>query len=521
MARRVAIIGGGWGGIATAVELRRRGFRSFTIFERNNGPGGVWLVNTFPGLTVDVPSQLYSFSSYRSFPWSRTHARREEILRYTEELIDRFALRSHFRFDTVVSHVTWDDELEVYWVDTTCGDRLVFDVVISAVGLFNTPRYPSWPGMEDFRGIVFHTARWEHEHDLAGRRIAVVGTGATSAQVVPALAPTAGKLFVFQREPGWALPRNDRDHTSAEQSALARPLRGARERFLSYCAVERMILLGMTRSRRRKSRLQRRAEAYVASILGDRPDLARRVTPTHPVLGKRPIFDAGYYAALRRDNVELVPRAVARVTKDGVVDSDGVEREVDVLVLATGFTASNYLSTLEVSGRGGRRLRDVWGPEPCAFLGITVPGFPNFFIVYGPNTNGGGSIAVQIERQAQHIARVVHRMKRRGVTTVEAPQWAARAWDRYVTWRNERQVYASTSNYFRARTGKVVTQWPGTMTEYWLLTRLGRLALTESRARRISVPVTDESRSVSSSRSACTQTVESRTAAGSATSRCA
>jgi cation diffusion facilitator CzcD-associated flavoprotein CzcO len=481
---RVAIIGGGWGGIIAAVKLRQRGITSFQIIEREAEPGGVWYANSFPGLGVDVPAHLYSFSFKRHYDWSCTHPLRDEILAYTNEVIDEWALRPHFRLGTTVTRVRWDDDRHRYTLDLVSGDgarQEEFDVVVSAVGVFHTPRFPAWPGLDTFRGTTFHTRFWNHDHDLRGETVALVGTGATAVQTVPEVADVAAKLYVFQREPGWVIPRNERTLTQEERAALARPHRQRLKRIQMYLRFERLIF-GMRRIRDKKAAVQLTAERYIDERFAGREDLRRAVTPTYPFGGKRPLFDGRFYEALARDNVELVPSAVARMTPDGIVSEDGVERKIDTLILATGYRVSDYLAPLDVRGRGGISLHEFWRGEPTAFLGITVPGFPNFYILYGPNTNGGGSISVQLERQGEFVARAVQRMWKRDISSLEVTPWAYLSWDAYVRWRNSKQVYSVSRSYYRAPTGKVLTEWPGTLTEYWLLTRLfGRLSSVAGR----------------------------------------
>ena len=483
LAPRVAIVGGGWGGIIAAVKLKQRGITSFVIFEREAGPGGVWFANSFPGLGVDVPAHLYSFSFKRHYDWSRTHPYRDEILEYTNEIVDEWRLRPHYRFGSTVTRLTWDDDRHVYALELGDGEVLEFDVVVSAVGVFHTPRYPEWPGLDSFEGRTFHTRYWDHDHDFAGETVAIVGTGATAVQIVPEVAERAGKVLVFQREPGWVIPRNDRDWTPEERASMARPHVQRLKRIQMYVRFERLIF-GMRRIRDRKASVQVMAESYIDERFRDRPDSGppspRR---TRSAASARSSM-AGSTTLSRVTTSSSFRHAVKELTRDGIVTEDGVERKLDTLVLATGYRVSDYLAPLDVRGRGGRSLHEFWRGEPTAFLGITVPGFPNFYILYGPNTNGGGSISVQLERQGEFVARAVRRMRREGITAIEVTPWAYLAWDAYVRWRNSKQVYSVSRSYYRAQSGKVLTEWPGTLTEYWLLTRVfGRLSSTTARRR--------------------------------------
>jgi cation diffusion facilitator CzcD-associated flavoprotein CzcO len=481
MSPRIAIVGGGWGGIIAAVKLKQRGITSFTIFERQHAPGGVWNANTFPGLGVDVPAHLYSFSFKRHYDWTRSHPLRDEILRYTNEIVDEWGLRPHFRFNTTVSRLEWNEDRHTYSVTIGEDEIREFDVVVSAVGVFHTPRYPDWPGLDEFEGTKFHTRFWDHSHDFSHDTVALVGTGATAIQTVPEVAAMARKLYVYQREPGWVIPRGDREWTVEERAQMARPYVQRMKRIQMYARFERLIF-GMRRIREKKTPIQITAENYIMERLAERPDLRAAVTPSYPFGGKRPLFDGQFYEALARDNVELVPFAVKEMTHDGIVSEDGIERKIDTLIMATGYKVANYVGPLEVIGRDGKNLHAFWQGEPTAFCGITVPGFPNFYILYGPNTNGGGSVSVQLERQGEFVARAAQRMKKEGVTSIEVTPWAYLSWDAYLRWRNSKQVYSASKSYYRGPSGKVLTEWPGTMTEYWFLTRaFGRLSSVATR----------------------------------------
>jgi len=341
-------------------------------------------------------------------------------------------------------------------------------------------RCPDWPGLEDFAGPKFHTSRWEHEHDLAGKRIGVVGTGSTACQVVPEIAKTAGMVYVFQRDPGWVMPKGERNFEPEERAALEKPLNRWKYRLRNLWLLEKGLIGGAVYRPGTKVNQAREmmARAYIEHEFRDYPALREAVTPTYPYPGKRPIFASAFYPALKRPNVELVPRAVERVTERGLVDVDGVEREIDVLVMSTGFYAAEYLPRLRVVGRDGVELHEKWRGEPYAFLGMTVPGYPNFVIMYGPNTNGGEIIS-NLERQAEYATRMVQRLRYEDVTAIEVRPSVCR-W--YNDWLQKRMVgtsWTTTHTYFVSSTGRVVTQWPYGAVVYGLLTKLlGRLAET-------------------------------------------
>ena len=474
---RVVVVGAGFGGIAAGVKMKQAGIHSFTIYESSLGVGGTWWDNTYPGAEVDVGSHLYCFS-FKPHDWSRTHARQAELQKYLEETVDEFGLRSHLRLGVTVESAAWDDDRHVWEVRFHDGRIEECNVLVSAVGFLNVPRYPDWPGLADFPGPKFHTARWEHEHDLAGKVVAVVGTGSSATQIVPAIQPIVKQLYVFQREPGWIMPKGERDLTTDERATFAKRWRRRRERWRQKYMLEKSLWRGHLYRPGTKTNEARRAFclSYIARQFADHPDLREAVTPTYPYPGKRPVFASTFYPALKKENVELVPRAVTSVTRTGIVDADGVERAVDVIVMATGFQPVNYLSRLRVAGRGGRTLQEHWAGEPRAFLGITVPGFPNFFMLYGPGTNGG-EIVIMLESQAEYAVRAMKRMIRARVTAVEVkPSFEAR-WYRWLQSTMNGTSWTMSRNYFTAANGKIVTQWPYGNTQYRALTKiLGRVS---------------------------------------------
>lgn len=468
----VAIIGGGFGGIAAAVKLQQAGINGFTIFEQSPAPGGTWWDNRYPGCEVDIPSYAYSFS-FMPYDWPRTHASQPELQEYAEAVLDRFGLRPRFRFGVRVESVTWDDEAGHYWVATDDGERRSFRFVISAVGLLSVPRYPSWPGLDDFGGVSFHTSRWDPDTDLAGKRVAIVGTGSTAVQVVPAIAPAVEHLEVFQREPGWVEPKGERAFTAAERARFRRfPALRKLYRYKLFLDSMRRFKAYDTGGREQR-RMRDLCLRYIEEAIDD-PAVRTAVTPSYPWGCKRPIYASTFYPALNRPNVTLVPHAVTEVTEKGVIDDQGVEHPCDVLILSTGFQPTRFLSGFTVTGREGQEIQEYWGDRPRAFLGVTVPGFPNFFIMYGPNTNGGFSIIAQLERQAEVAVRAITRVRRTGARLVDTREPAL---ERYVTWldrqlaKHASAMNAGCNNYYHSPSGANVTQWPRTHLVYYLLCR--------------------------------------------------
>ncbi|MEO3860324.1 NAD(P)/FAD-dependent oxidoreductase [Acrocarpospora sp. B8E8] len=468
----VAIIGGGFGGIATAVKLLKAGIEDFTIFEQSPAPGGTWWDNRYPGCEVDIPSHAYSFS-FAPRDWPRTHATQPELRDYAESVVEEFGLRPRFRFGVRVESVTWEESAGCYRVRTSDGAEEAYRFVISAVGLLNVPRYPAWPGMDTFEGVSFHTSRWDEEVDLTGKRVAVVGTGSTAVQIVPAIAPQVERLQVFQREPGWVEPKGERAFTPAERARFRRfPALRRLYRFKLFLQSGRRFKaydLGGSEQRRMRDLCLR----YIATAIDD-PAVRAAVTPSYPWGCKRPIFASSFYPALNRPNVELVPQAIKEVTPKGVVDDLGVEHEADVLILSTGFQPTRFLSQFTVTGRDGTDIQDFWGDRPRAFLGVTVPGFPNFFILYGPNTNGGFSIIAQLERQAEVAVRAIRTVLRKRVQRVDTHPSAL---ERHVRWvdrqlaKHASAMDAGCHNYYHSPSGANVTQWPRTHFVYYVLCR--------------------------------------------------
>ncbi|MDV7240547.1 MULTISPECIES: NAD(P)/FAD-dependent oxidoreductase [Rhodococcus] len=482
---RVAVIGGGLGGVAMGTKLKRAGIDTFTIFEAQSGPGGTWWINDYPGCEVDVPSDMYSYS-FGTRTWNRTHVRQPELLEYIQNTIDEQNLRGHFRFDTQVVSLTWNDDTHVWKVVTDRDEEFEFDVVVSAVGFLSVPKIPTWPGIDQFERARFHTAEWDHDYDYEGKTVAVVGVGSTAAQVIPTIAPKVKQLYVFQREPGWVLPKGDRDYSAAEARRLSNPLVYKIRRYLDFVRFERSQWGGaLYRTGSAVHRAaERAAREYIDSTFRDRPDLRDAVTPKYVFSGKRRVLSDDFYPALLRDNVELVPTAVDSLTGTGIVDNRGTEREVDLIVTAIGFTASNYLNTLDVRGRGGLDLHEVWKEGAFAFLGMTVPGFPNLYMLYGPNTNGGAPVTYFHERQADYVVSDIRRMARENISALEVKQVYS---DIYNVWLQDRMkgtAWTQANNYFSAESGRIVTQWPDGMLKYvGLLRILRRLSSAQVRSK--------------------------------------
>nr|WP_319444942.1 MULTISPECIES: NAD(P)/FAD-dependent oxidoreductase [unclassified Mycobacterium] len=463
----VAIIGAGFGGIATAVAMRQAGFDDITIIERSDGVGGTWRSNTYPGAACDVQSHLYSLSFAPNPGWSRTYARQPEILAYLESVADEFDLRRHLRLDTALTRTRWHEDEARWQLDIESGsgaETLDADVVVSAVGLFAEPRLPDIEGLADFTGPLVHTSRWDDTIAWAGKRVGVVGTGASGVQVIPELADVAAQVTVFQRTPPWMVPKDDR-HFTPEELARFRsdPVAATAERSRIWqefhdntaVAADDPLVTGR----------QGYAKAFLDAQVADEA-LRAQLTPDYPFRCKRVLLGDDYYRALQRDHVELVSDPIVRITDRAVETASGGRVEVDAIVLATGFETSQYLSGFDVIGTGGRRLHDEWGDDPRAYLGVAVHGYPNFFMLYGPNTNqGGNSIVYILEAAAELVLDAVRRLARAG-GSLEVTAAAQARFNARIDAELDRSVWTKCDSYFRSPSGRIVTQWPYTELEY-------------------------------------------------------
>ncbi|MER5675265.1 flavin-containing monooxygenase [Pseudonocardia alni] len=486
------VIGAGVSGMLAAIKLAEAGI-AHVVLEKNDDVGGGWYENTYPGAGVDTPSHLYSYS-FHPRDWSTHFGKRDEVQAYLRDVADTHGLRERIRFGTEVVGADWDDERGTWTTRTAGGAVFTSRILVSATGALNRPRVPDIPGLDTFAGPAFHTAQWPAGLDLDGRRVAVVGAGASAMQVVPAIAGRARELTVFQRSPQWVAP-NDVYFTPVDPAVA---LLMARVPF--YRRWYRARLAWNFNDRVHPSlqvdpeweHPQRSVNAvndahrrvftrYLESELAGRPDLVEKALPTYPPFGKRMLLDNGWYRALRRDDVTLVTEAVAEVTPTGLRGDGGTEVEADVVVLATGFHTHRYLWPIEIRGRDGVRLADVWGPEDArAHLGITVPGFPNLFVTCGPGTvlGHGGSYITIAECQVRYLVDLVVTMAERGLRTVEVRPEVEAEWTRRHDEAHARMLWThpGMTNWYRNAAGRVVCTMPWRIVDYWRMTRTADLA---------------------------------------------
>ncbi|WP_280256212.1 flavin-containing monooxygenase [Nocardia wallacei] len=467
----VIIIGAGFGGLGMALELQRNGFGAFTILERAADLGGVWRENTYPGAACDVPSPLYSFSFEPRPDWPHRYSGRGDIHDYLRAIADKHRLLERIRFGAEVTEAAFDEATGRWTVRTADGADYTADVVVSAVGQLSRPRLPDIPGRETFAGPAFHSAQWDHSVELTGKRVAVIGTGASAIQFVPAIQPEVARLTLFQRTAAWVVRRTDREYRPVHHT-LFRHVPGLRlaQRLWVWCFLE-FLSLGLASIppiRRIATWLGHRALRH------DVPDPALRakLTPDYPVLCKRVLFSNEYYPALTRPNVDVVTTGIAEIVPGGIRTTDGEVHPADVIVYGTGFKGSEFLWPMRVTGRGGVELDRAWTGGARAYLGMAVPGFPNLFLMYGPNTNLGiGSIVYMIECQARYIRHALSYLAAHPGRGLEVRPAVARAFDEHTQRRLRRTPWTHCSSWYRNAAGRITNNWPGTVTSYRLRTR--------------------------------------------------
>ena len=465
----VAVVGGGIGGIAATTMLKRAGYQNVTVFERNAGLGGVWHTNTYPGAACDVPSHFYEFSFALNPDWSRRYAPQAEIKAYLEQVVRDEGVEAAFRFDTTVRSATWDHS--GHWVlDTSTGEH-VADVLIAACGQLSTPKYPNIDGLDEFQGPAFHTAKWRHDVDLTGKRVAVIGTGCSAAQVVPAIQPQADAVDVYQRSPGWTLPRMDYEYSDRAKRMFRRyPSLQRLDRRLVQAIME-IGAIAMTRRQWMLGPFKAIGRRRIRKAIQD-PQLRTAVTPTDEFGCKRVMVSDDWYPALAKPNVRLIAGGVERITSQGVVGGDGIERPADVLILATGFKSHDFVAPMEIRGVGGRTLAEEWTETPKAYLGLSVPAFPNMFLLYGPNTNGGtGSVVFVVEAGMRHVLAALAELERTGTRQIEVRPEVADEFHREIKEALPGTVWTGCGNWYLDENGHSPNQWPWRWATYTRRTR--------------------------------------------------
>jgi len=461
----IVIVGGGFGGLALAIRLKAAGIDSFTILEKADALGGVWRDNVYPGAACDVPSRFYSFSFEQDWPWSSRFGGQGEILAYLNHCARKYGVLDHVRFNCQARAARFDAQTGRWTIETAGGESLEARALVSAIGLFNQPIYPDIAGRERFRGEAFHSAEWNHDCDLTGKRVAVIGTGASAIQFVPEVAKVAGKLFVCQRSPQYVQPRDMGPPPERRNWMHDTPLWRRIERQRVYNSFED----GAGRRYAAASAEQGR-QAFLRYLADQapEPELRRKLTPAYPFGCKRMLQSNDYYPALRRPNVEVVDLPVVEILDDAIRLGDGTVHPVDVIIYGTGFRPTDFLPSLDIEGLDGLRLREAWKDGAEAYLGVTVAGCPNFFMIYGPNTNAAASIIYMIEHQAEYIAQCVEALRARPHAFMQVRPDVQTRFNAEAHARLSESVVASENclSYFKLPSGKIVTQWPWSMAEY-------------------------------------------------------
>lgn len=469
---RVLIIGAGFGGLGLAIRLQQCGIEDFLILEKADDLGGNWRDNTYPGAACDVPSHLYSFSFEPKLDWSRKFAPQAEIHAYQQQCAERHGLRRRIRFATEVASASFDEVAALWRVETTTGEHFSAQALVSACGQLNRPAVPRLPGIENFTGEVFHSARWNHDYDLAGKRVAVIGTGASAIQFVPQIARKVAQLHLFQRSAAYVIAKPDRAYRPWELALMKRlPVLQKVDRLLKYVQHEaRALAFTVFPPLMKAMRLS--FHLHLARGIRD-PELRRRLQPDYPLGCKRILISNDFYPALAQDNVELVDQAIASIGERGVLTADGRERQVDAIIYGTGFAATDFLAPMSIRGRGGRDLNEAWREGAEAYLGISVSGFPNLFILYGPNTNlGHNSILYMLESQFAYVLGCLRALKRDGLRYMDLKPEVQRRFNDKLQHAVRHTVWERGCNsWYKTADGRNTNNWPGFTLTYRQQTR--------------------------------------------------
>jgi cation diffusion facilitator CzcD-associated flavoprotein CzcO len=469
---RIAIIGAGFSGLGMAIRLRQEGIEDFVVLERADEVGGTWRDNTYPGCQCDIPSYLYSFSFAPNPDWTRSYPLQGEIRDYLRRCAEEFGVMPHIRFGHELSDATWDESSRRWQLETPHGS-LSADVLVAGIGGLSAPSTPEIPGLERFEGTMFHSSAWDHEHDLDGERVAVIGTGASAIQFVPRIQPSLARLHLFQRTPPWVLPDMDRPISDRERRLFRKvPLLQRLLRMAIYWGHEATVFVTIV-NRRLAKLLERQGRRHLQSQVTD-ATLRGRLTPDYTVGCKRILLSNDYYPALMQSNVELVTDPIEEVRERSILTRDGVEREIDTIILGTGFKVHDHPSFGRVRGRDGRTLAEEWQGSPRAYIGTTVPGFPNLFLLVGPNSAGGfNSIVFTSEAHINYVIECIEKMDERGLESVEIRRDVYEAYNRGVDERLSESVWnaGGCQSWYLDANGHNNVWWPGFTWRLWQRTR--------------------------------------------------
>ncbi len=465
----VAVIGAGLGGLCAAIRLKEAGFSDIVILEKAGKVGGTWRDNSYPGCACDTPVAMYQFSFAPSLGWSHIYPRAAEVQRYAEFLADNFNLRPHLKFGTETTEARWDETKSVWRLKTGAGETIEVDAIVPALGQLNRPTIPEIEGRARFAGPSFHSARWDHSVDLAGKRVGVIGSAASAVQLIPEIAKVAGEVTVFQRTPNWVIPRLDRPITEEEKALMmTEPQIAQLGREQIYASADYLFWQVFSWTKEGRAAYTRVALNHLEEQVPD-PELRKKLTPDYPIGCKRILITDDFYPALMRPNVSLVTDRIARLTEKGTETVDGTERDFDVIVYATGFETTGWHWSMDVVGRDGRRLDDVWSEAPEAYLGIATAGFPNMFMLYGPNTNlGHNTITFMIERQVEYAVKALGEMHRAGARSIEVTKAAQDRFNRDLQAALAKTTWADPGcrSWYKTADGRITQNWSSHTRDY-------------------------------------------------------
>jgi cation diffusion facilitator CzcD-associated flavoprotein CzcO len=462
----ITVVGAGFGGIGTAIDLTRAGYRDVTVLEKADGVGGVWRENDYPNAACDVPSSLYSWSFAPNPEWPHRYSHQDEILAYIERTAREFGVLDRVRTGVEVTNASYDATTQSWHLETKAGGSIDTDVLITCVGQLSRPAVPDLPGVGSFTGPAFHSAEWDHSVDLRGKRVAVLGTGASAIQFVPAIAPDVAHMTVFQRSAPWIAPKLNTEYSRRQKRLHERvPLTQSFGRRLTWHVTE-LFNTTFTSDNVLRKTVELGCKGQLRRQVRD-PELRAKLAPADEFGCKRVLWSNEWYPALTRPNVEVVTESVVEVLPHGVRSGDGVEHEVDVIIYGTGFAATEFLAPMEITGVDGVSLQDRWKAGARAYLGLCVPDFPNLFVVYGPNTNlGGSSIIGMLEAASAGIVSMLRAADRAGARTVVVRQEAEERYDEEIQGRLGDSVWVSCDSWYKERGGRISTNWPGQVKEY-------------------------------------------------------
>lgn len=459
------IIGAGFGGLCAAIKLKEAGFGRLVVLEKADRLGGTWRDNTYPGACCDVPSRLYSYSFALNPNWSRAFSGHAEIRQYMEDVAVRFGVRDRFRFNAEVERADWNGA--AWTVTLKGGETLTAPVLVSGLGQLNRPSFAGIPGREHFKGESWHSARWNHDVDLTGKTVGCIGAGASAIQYIPELVKTAGKVVVFQRTPNYIVPRLDKAMSPARQALYATfPFIDRAQRWLTWKLMD-LRFQAFRQGTKAADSFRKTALDYLAATVSD-PVLRAKLTPDYPIGCKRVLVSDDYYQALVQPNVELVTEDVKTITETGVRTGDGAEHACDVLVFGTGFETTDFLAPLVIRGEGGLSLDDAWKDGAEAYYGLTVAGFPNLFLLYGPNTNlGHNSIILMIEAQVGYMVEALQALRARGARALKVKPEAQARFNAKLQHDLQDTAWAgSCSSWYKTASGKITNNWSGDTATY-------------------------------------------------------